>query len=172
MREKYSGGAELEGHFGERGREEGDDDGADGSREEGADGGGGQGHAGAALEGHLVAVDGRHDGGGLPGQVHQDRGGRPAVLGPVIDPGQHDQRRHGREHEGGRHEHGDRRGRPEAGEDADQRADENADQAVEQVEGRQGRMKANGRDLRRFPCLNLPARSRGSGSAGSAATRR
>ena len=125
---------------------------ADGAREKGADGGGGQGDAGTTLEGHLIAVERRHDGGGLSGQVHQDRGGRPAVLRPVVDPGQHDQRRHGREDEGGRHEHGDRRGRSEAGENADQGADEDADQAVEQVEGGEGRMKAELRDPQRVPC--------------------
>ena len=87
----------------------------------------------AALPRHLVAVEAGHHRRGLARQVHQDGGGRAAVLGAVIDAGEHDQRAHRRDAVGDRHQHRDGAERADARQHADQRADRHADQAVEQV---------------------------------------
>ena len=76
----------------------------------------------ARPRGHLVPVDRGHRGRRLARQVDQDRRRRPAVLGAVVDAGQHDQRRHRLEGEGDRQEHRDRGRRPDPGQDADQRS--------------------------------------------------
>jgi len=55
------------------------------------------------------------------------------VLGAVVDAGQHDQRRHGRQRVRGRQQHRDGRDGADAREHADQRAQDAADQAVQQV---------------------------------------
>ena len=103
--------------------------------EERAQGGGRQRLAGAALLGHLVAVDRGHHRGGFPGQVDQDRGRRAAILGAVIDAGEHDQRRDRRQREGQRQQHGDGR-RAARGPAARRRgAEQAADEGVEQVPG-------------------------------------
>ena len=94
-----------------------------------------------ALARHLVAVDGGHRRGGFARQVDQDRRGRAAVLRAVVDAGQHDQRRHRLEAEGDRQQHRDGRGRPDARQHADQRAEQHADEAVEQVDRGQRRLR-------------------------------
>ncbi len=106
---------------------------ADGAGEERADGGDRERRPGAALPRHLVAVDAGHDRGGFARQVDQDGGGRAAVLGAVVDAGQHDQRADRRHAVGDRHQHRDGAERADAGQHADQRADRDADQAIEQV---------------------------------------
>ena len=68
--EKYSGRAELEGQFGQRRREGGDDDRADAAGEERAQAGGAaSAGAGAALARHLVAVDRGDDRDASPGTL-------------------------------------------------------------------------------------------------------
>ena len=104
---------------------------------EGADGRNAERHAGAALAGHLVAVEGGHHGGRLAGNVDQDRGGRAAVLGAVIDAGQHDQRADRVEPEGDRQQHRDGGDRPDAGKDANQSADEAAQEGEAEILERQ-----------------------------------
>ena len=77
---------------------------------------------------HFVAVDRGHHRGHLARHVDEDRGGRAAVLRAVVDAGEHDERA-GRIHlERERHQHGDGGDRPDAGQHADQRADEAADE--------------------------------------------
>ena len=78
---------------------------------------------------HLVAVDAGDDRAGLARHVDQDRRGRAAVLRAVVDAGQHDQRRQRIEPEGDRQQHGDGRDRADAGQHADQRAEQAADAA-------------------------------------------
>ena len=83
---------------------------------------------GAALPGHLVAVDAGDHRGRFARQVDQDGGGGAAVLRAVVDAGQHDQRRHRRQRVGGRQQHGDGGDRADAGQHADQRAEQAADE--------------------------------------------
>jgi hypothetical protein len=60
-------------------------------------------------------------------------GSRAAVLGAVVDAGQHDERRDRRDIVGERQQHRDRRHRPDAGQHADQGAYKHADETVKQV---------------------------------------
>jgi hypothetical protein len=99
--------AEPQGQIGEKGCEEGDQQGADRACEEGRDGGRRQCPPCFALPCHLVSVKGGDHRGGLTWQVDQDGGGRAAVLGAVEDARQHDQRRYRRQAERGRQQHGD-----------------------------------------------------------------
>ena len=124
---------EHQGEARERSAERCDDEGRHGAGEERADGSNAERHAGAALAGHLVAVERRDHGGGLAGNVDQDRRGRAAVLGAVIDAGQHDQRAGGIEPEGDRQQHGDGGDRADARQHADERADEAAQEGEAQV---------------------------------------
>ena len=64
---------------------------ADRAGDERADGGGRERLRGPARLGHLVALDGRHHRGRLPGRVEQDRGGGAAVHAAVVDAGEHDE---------------------------------------------------------------------------------
>ena len=82
------------------------------------------------------------DGGALAGNIDQDRRGGAAVLGPVVEAGQHDERRHRRQREGDRQQHGDGGDRPEPRQHADQRAEQRADQAEQQVLRRHGDAEA------------------------------
>ena len=134
--------AELQRHVGQRRRRQHQQEGRDRAGEEGAQRGGGERRAGAALFGHLVAVDRRDHAGTFARQVDQDRGGRAAVLRAVVDAGQHDQGRDRRQAEGDRQQHGDGGDRAEAGQHADRRAEQHADEAVEQVERAERRGEA------------------------------
>ena len=127
------GRAEDQRQLGQRSAERRDDEGRHGAGEERADGRDAERHAGAALARHLVAVERGDHGGRLAGNVDQDRRGRAAVLGAVIDAGQHDQRADGIEPEGDRQQHGDGGDRPDAGQHADQRADEAAQEGEAEV---------------------------------------
>ena len=150
-----NGGQEAQDHDGEvvrrtelqRGRREWRSEqrhchGGHGAGEEGAEGGSGQGGSRSSLLGHLVAVQRGHDRGGLSRQVEQDRCGRPAVLGAVVDAGQHDQRGDGVELEGDRQQKSHRGGRPDAGEHADGGPEGDAEQADQDVGGLQGCLEA------------------------------
>ena len=85
--------------------------------------------AGAALPRHLVAVDAGDDRGGFARQVDQDGRGRAAVLRAVKDAGEHDQPGDRLEMEGQRQQHRDGGDRADAGQHADQRADQGAREA-------------------------------------------
>jgi hypothetical protein len=127
---------ELERKLGERRSEQRKQEGGNRAREERTDRGSGQGHAGPSLTRHLVAVKRRDHRGGLTRHVDQDGRGRSAVLGAVVDAGEHDQRRDRREGEGHGQQHGDRGRRPESGQHADQRSKKDAGEAVQQVRQR------------------------------------
>ena len=133
MRAKYSGGSEDHGDVGQQRREEGEADQAERSRDKGGDGADGKRRAGLPLLGHLVAVDGGRHGGRLPGDVDDDRGRRPPVHGAVIDGGHHDDRRRRGKHRGQGKEDRDPGGGTDAGEHADQRPDEAADQRPHEI---------------------------------------
>ena len=77
------------------------------------------------------------DRGRLARDVDQDRRGRAAVLRAVIDAGEHDERAGRIEAEGDRQQHGDGGDRPDAGQHADQRADEAAEEGEPEVLERQ-----------------------------------
>jgi hypothetical protein len=127
------GGTEFQGEGGQGRGKQRDHESGDRAGEEGADRRRGERPPRLALPRHLMAVEGGHYGRGLAGQVDQDGRGRPAVLRAVEDPGEHDQGRRRRQSEGDRQQHGDGGDRAEAGQHADRRAEENADQAVEEV---------------------------------------
>jgi hypothetical protein len=109
-----------------------------------------QGGAGAPLLRHRVAVQRGDDRRGLARDVHQDGCGRAAVLGAVIDAGEHDQRRQGVEPERNRQQHGDGRDRSDARQDSDQRAEQAADQREAEILERQRRAEARCEILQRI----------------------
>jgi hypothetical protein len=127
------GRAELEGHFGQRRRKGRQDQRAHAAGKERAQAGRRQRRPGPALARHLVAVDHGHHRRRFARQVDQNGGGRAAVLRAVVDAGQHDQRGHRRQRIGGWQQHGDGGHRADAGQHADQRAQQAADEGVHQV---------------------------------------
>ena len=98
-----------------------------GARHERSDGRDAERLARTTLFGHLVAVDTGDDRRGFAGDVEQDRRRRTAVLRAVVDAGHHDQAGRRVEAGGERQQDRDRGGRPEAGQDADERAEQAAD---------------------------------------------
>ena len=86
-----------------------------------------------ALARHLVAVEAGDDGGGLTGDVDQNRGGRTAVLSAVINAGEHDQRADRRQAECDRQQHRDGRNRADAGQNADQGSHQRTEQTEQNV---------------------------------------
>ncbi len=74
-----------------------------------------------------------HHRGTLAGQVDEDGGGRAAILRAVIDARQHDERRGRRQREGDRQQHRDGGDRPEARQDADCGAEQDADEAIADI---------------------------------------
>src|SRR5215218_10142254 len=126
----------------ERGAQRRNDEGRHGAGEERPDGRDAERHAGAALTGHLVAVERGDHGGGLAGNVDQDRRGRAAILGTVVDAGQHDQGAGRIEPEGDRQQHGDGGDGTDAGQHADERTDETAQEGEPEVDRGQGDAEA------------------------------
>ena len=106
---------------------------ADAAGEEGTERGDGQRGPGAALARHLIAVETRHHRRRLAGEVHQDGGGRAAVLRAVVDSGEQDQGGHRRQREGRGQQHGYGGNRADSRQHSDQRAERHAEQAVEQI---------------------------------------
>src|ERR1051325_3535017 len=90
--------------------------------------------AGPALTRHLVAGDTGDHRRGLAGDVDQDGRGRAAVLRAVVDAGEHDERRDRVQVERDRQQHRDGGDRADAGKHSDQRAEQHADERVQQVE--------------------------------------
>ena len=131
------GRAEQQRHARQRGGERGDDERGDAPGDERADGGNAERHAGAPLLGHLMAVERGDHRCRLAGDVDEDGRGRAAVLGAVVDAGQHDERAGRIDAEGDRQQHGDGGDRADARQHADQRADEATDEAQRQVLERQ-----------------------------------
>ncbi len=145
-------------HARERLGEQHDDHRADRAGEERAHRRYRQRRAGAAVARHLVAVEACHHRRRFARQVDQDRGRRAAVGGAVIDAGQHDQRCRRRQVEGDRQQHGDRRHRPDAGQDADQRAEHAAQQGVGQVLERDRDAEAQGEIIEKIHPHQTPRR--------------
>ena len=116
----------------ERRRDHRQRDDAEGAGDERADRGDAERRAGAALLRHGVAVDAGHHRRRFAWNAHQDRGGRAAVLRAVVDAGQHHDRLGGVEPERHRQEDADAGERTDAGQHADQRADEAAEKGIEQ----------------------------------------
>ena len=100
---------------------------------------------GTALPRHLVPVDAGDDRGGFARKIYQNGGGRAAILRAVEDPGEHDEARGRLEVKGQRQQHGDGGDGTYAGEDADQRPDQGADEGEEQVQRRHGDAEAERR---------------------------
>src|SRR5262249_30085173 len=76
-------------------------------------------------------------GGGGGGQRDADGGGRAAVLGAVVDPGQHDQGRFGGQAQGRRQQHGDGGNGTQPRQHANQNAEQDAEEAIEEICRRQ-----------------------------------
>ena len=77
-----------------------------------------------------------------PGNAHQDRRGRAAILRAVIDAGEHDDRLRGIQPEGHRQQDGDAGKRTDARQHADERADQAAEERVPCVGWLQGNREA------------------------------
>jgi hypothetical protein len=88
------------------------------------------------LSGHLMAVERSDHRGRLARYVDEDRGSRSTILRAVIDAGEHDQCADWREAECDRQQHRNGGERTNAGEHADQRADQDTDQAQSEIDGR------------------------------------
>src|SRR3974390_1339343 len=83
----------------------------------------------------MAAIEAGDPRGRLAGDFDQPRGGGAAILGTIIDAGQHDERTDRRQAEGDRQQHGHRRYRADAGQHADQRPDQGTDQAKADIVG-------------------------------------
>ena len=142
---------EQEGHLGKRLRQRGQDDDGEAAADEAGNAGREQRQSGLSLERHRVAVDAGDDAAGVR-DLHGDRAHAVAVLGAVVDAGQHDQRAAGGDRIGQRQQEADRRQRPEPGQQAHQGADGAADRAIHQVVQRQ-RVARN----RRRGCAGCPS---------------
>jgi hypothetical protein len=130
---KNSGGPNFERELGQQRGEEGDRQ----HGEEGADEGRGEGRrqrlGGAALLRQRKAVEGGGHRPGFAGDVEQDGSDRPAEQRAPVDAGEHDDGR-GRVHrEGQRQQDGDTVGAAQAGQHADQDAQQQAEQHEAQV---------------------------------------
>jgi hypothetical protein len=130
-------GADAHRHLGQRRRQYRDQQRRDATRQEGAERRRGQRRPRAPLLRHLVAVERRDDRGGLARQVDQDRGGRAAILRAVEDARHHDHCGDRRQGEGDWQQQRDGRGRPDARQHADQRAEQHADEAEAEILQRQ-----------------------------------
>jgi hypothetical protein len=135
---KIFGGSQHQGRVRKRRSESYEPDHACRAADERADRRDPQSDAGLALPGHRIAVEHRHHRCGLARYAHQDRGDRTAVLCPVKDAGEHDQRRHGFHLERRRQEDSAGARRADARKRAHRCADDNANGAKKQVDGRQG----------------------------------
>jgi hypothetical protein len=111
-----------------------------------------------ALLCHLEAIERGDDRGRFARYVDQDRGGRAAILGAVIDAGKHDQRADRRQAEGDREQHGDRRNGADARQHADQGADQRTDQAEHQIDRADGDGKAENEIVKQIGQRPLTAR--------------
>src|SRR5262249_11399669 len=98
-----------------------------------ADGRGRERRAGAAVARHLVTLERRDDGGALARRVEQNRCGRAAIHGTVVDAGEKDECRGRLDLEGDRQEQRDGQRRTEAGKDADRGAQRGAHQAPQEI---------------------------------------
>jgi hypothetical protein len=100
--------------------------------------------AGPARPCHLEAVERGDDRRRLARDVDQNRRGRAAILGAVIDAGQHDERADRGQAEGDRQKHRDGGDRADSGKHPDECADERADEAEQQIIRRRRDAEAHG----------------------------
>ena len=149
-RAAYSGGPKSSAQPATSGASRVSPDDGDGGADEGADGGDAERGAGPALLGQREAVEDGDHRGRLTREPEQHRGDGAAVLGAVVDAGQHDDRRDGVDRVGDRQQDRDGRSGAEAGQHTDEHADQHADQAVEQVP-RLGDERRTRRGRRRSP---------------------
>ena len=91
-----------------------------------------QGKTGLPLQRQLVTIDASDDAACM-GDLHSDGADAVAVLRPVVDAGEHDQRAVHGKRIGERQEQTDSGQRPQAGQQPHQRADHASDRAVHQV---------------------------------------
>ena len=160
------GGTEFQGKGGKgRGQDRYPQDGKR-AGDKGAEGRDAQGRSGPSVPGHLVAVQARHHRGGFPGDVQQDRSRGAAVHGAVEYARQHDHRRDRIHLEGHRQEKRDRCGRPETRQNADGRAQDRPDRAVEEVRNGEGNGKSAGKMLEKIHGFPLPERRQEPGGQG------
>ncbi len=136
---------------------------AHGPGEERAHRGNAERRSGASLPRHLMAVDGGDDGRSLARDVDQDGGGRAAVLGAVVDAGEQDQRRFRHQRERDRQQHRHCGHRADAGQHADDGAEQHADEAIGDVLQRQRDGKSHRRDWRTRPSATYRLGQIGSG---------
>ena len=130
--------AELHGDIDQPWREEREANGGDRAGHERTDRRRGERRTAAAGLGHLVALErGRHRG-ALARRIDENGGGRSAIHAAIVDAGEHDQRAAGVELVGHRQQQRDGQRRTDAGQHADRRAEEHADQRIEQVHRLQG----------------------------------
>ena len=131
------GGTELERELGQRNGDAGDQHRGDRPREERPERGDRECGARLSLARHLVAVEAGDHRRRFARHVEQDGRRRPAVLGAVVDAGEHDERGHRLQRVGRGQQHRDGRDGPDAGQHADQRAEQQADERVDEVDRRQ-----------------------------------
>src|SRR3990172_6343462 len=117
---------------------------------------------------HLVAVERGDHGRGLARHVHEDGRRRAAAHGAGVDAGEDDEGGGGREREGRGDEERHRADGPDAREHADDRPDQHADEAREQVRRREGHAEAVDEAL---DGAHQPRSPRGSGTPRSTAKR-
>ena len=120
--------------------------------------------AGAAALCHLEAVEGRHHRGGFARRVDQDRRGRAAILRPVIEAGEHDDRRCRLHPERCRNEKSHPGGGPKTREHADDRPHQAADERVAEICRLESDRKSRKEGVRNAPSLPYPTRRRPAGN--------
>ena len=130
----------------QRRRDDGEHQHAEGAADPRSDRGDAERGAGAALLRHGVAVDAGHHRGRFARDAHQDRGGGAAILRAVIDAGEHDDGLRGVEPEGHRQQDRNAGERADAGQHADQRADQAAEKGVPDIARHARRPKSRDRD--------------------------
>ena len=129
----HFGRAEFQRHLDQERREENHLGDAEGSADEGGNDGDAERRAALALLGQRKAVQTGDGVRRMTRQVEQDRADRPAILGAVIDAGQHQDRRDRMHAESERQQNRDRGDRPHARQHADEIADQHAEEAIHQV---------------------------------------
>ena len=131
---KYSGGPNLNGKLGQRRGQEHQPEDGQGSGNKRAKSGNAQGRARSSLAGHLVAVQTGDDGCRFSGNIDQDRSRRPAIHGPVINSGQHDDGGFGSGFESRGKEQGHGPHGPDARQYPDEGSDEDPDETIKKVD--------------------------------------
>ena len=127
------GRAEFQRHLDQERRQENHLGDAERRADEGGDDGDAERGAALALLGQRKAVETGHRMRRMARQIQQDRADRAAVLGAVIDAGQHQDRRHRLHAEGQRQQDRDGGDRAHARQHADKVADQHAEKALHQI---------------------------------------